>query len=229
MRTVECEQCGSAFVMSADRAIVDVDERSLDQMRVLLTSEFGSFECENCHKPTPYEPTVVIWTNRRAHVELVEGGPWSDDKRAVDLYPQLAAIGVTFHASIAELIAKIDSRCVEMLETFREAAERLGSDDGAAWAREHYERLGAEIYVAVRLGSEGLLSAHIANASDDAGALAIDEILGGIQAHACLAMCARWGHFKCEVSASRTALMPSCSRTLSGWQPRSASALPLKL
>jgi hypothetical protein len=198
MRTVECEQCGSAVVMSADRSIVEVDERSLDEMRVLLTSKFGSFECENCHKPTPYEPTVVVWTNRRAHVELVEGGPWTDDKRAVDIYPQLAAVGVTSHASIAELRAKIDSHCVEWLETFREAEERLGSDDGAAWVREHYERLGAEIYVAARLGSEGLLSAHIVNANDGAGALSIDEILGRIQAHACLAMCARWGDFKFE-------------------------------
>jgi hypothetical protein len=196
VRTASCTQCGSQLTVGAANSIVEFDERSLEQMRLLLKGEFGSLECEGCHKPV--EPAIVVWTDRRAHIEIVEGGPWEDGKRSVDVYPQLASAVATSHGAIGEILAKVDSRCVECLELFFEAAGRLGTEESAAWFSEHYSSLGAEIYVAVQLATEGLLSVGIGNASDDAGVIDIDQVLALVQRGACLAMCLRWADFHFE-------------------------------
>src|SRR5687768_15807242 len=111
MRTARCVACDGSVSLSGDACVVEVDERSIDAMRALLGHEPEMPPCPSCGKPTGCKPTIVLWTHRRAGAEIVEGGPWSDGKQAIEVWPALANVELGRHDSFAGLRSMIVERC----------------------------------------------------------------------------------------------------------------------
>jgi hypothetical protein len=146
MRSTTCDQCGEKFTPIANKCVLEVDERSIENMLSLLAGEVASLQCDRCGLATTRMPTIIVWIGRKTRAQVLEGGPWTDGKRAADIWPQLA-VEIIAHDSLESLRAAMDARYIRWLDLFVEAAQQLGTEQESEWFDRNCESLGAEIYV----------------------------------------------------------------------------------
>jgi hypothetical protein len=194
MRSTTCDQCGEKFAPIANKCVLEIDERSIENMFSLLAGEVASLQCNRCELATTRMPTIVVWIDRKTRAQVLEGGPWTDGKRAADIWPRLA-VEIIAHDSLESLHAAMDARYIKWLDLFVEATQQLGTEQESEWFDRNCESLGAEIYVAALLAEQNILSRDHAFEYTDAEAAhqELEELVGMVQCRACFAMCARWG------------------------------------
>jgi hypothetical protein len=195
VRTTTCASCGGSIEVADKRCVLEADERSAAGMKAVLAPPARPpLSCSACSFAVAFAPTVAVWVDRRSRVLLCEGGPWTDGRRAVDVWPTLAAVEIVAHESETELRAAVVERCRRHLAVFEKAAQELGSDE-SAWFAENYATVGPELVVAVGLASQKALGEITTATYPDT-----DETLALVQGAACLALCGRRAEFQLDGS-----------------------------